>query len=134
MDLLPALGAHFQRRRWLVGAGLPDEGAGLLVVLLCEAVDGILEIDNRVEEAVLQSPPGWRGLDGAQQADEFLMARALHITTDDRIAEHIECGDLRVHPDAPYACRNVALHSGQGRPELNAFVPIIHQVYAERGH
>ena len=40
-----------------VGICFPDEGAGLLIVLLDEAIDGGLQVDDRVEDAVFQSSP-----------------------------------------------------------------------------
>ena len=42
----------------LVRVSLPDEGARRLIMLLDEAVDGGLQIDNGVEDAVFQPPPG----------------------------------------------------------------------------
>ena len=44
-----------------VGIGLPDERAGLLVMFLDEAVDRGLKVDDRVKDAVFQSPPGELG-------------------------------------------------------------------------
>lgn len=44
-----------------VWIGAPDEGSGFLIVLFNEAVDGGLEVDNRMEDAVLQAPPGQCG-------------------------------------------------------------------------
>jgi len=38
-----------------VGIGCPSEGVGLLVVLGKEAVDGGLEVDDRVEDAALEA-------------------------------------------------------------------------------
>jgi hypothetical protein len=41
-----------------VGIGAPDEGFGLsFIVLIDEAIDGHLQIHDRVEHAVLQAPP-----------------------------------------------------------------------------
>ena len=37
-----------------VGIGSPDEGPGLLIVLVDEAVDGGLKVDHGVEHAILQ--------------------------------------------------------------------------------
>jgi hypothetical protein len=51
------------------GVRAPDEGLGALVVLVDEAVDGGLEIDDRAEDAVLQPTAGELGkeaLDGVQ--------------------------------------------------------------------
>lgn len=43
----------------VVGIGLPNEGFGAVgVVLADEAVDGCLEVDDGVEDAVLEAPPG----------------------------------------------------------------------------
>ena len=44
-----------------VGIGGPGEGFGHLVGVLNEAVDGDLEIDDRAEDAALQSSPGELG-------------------------------------------------------------------------
>ena len=44
-----------------VGIGSPDEGFGFAVVLAEVSVDRGLEIDQRVEGAALQPPPGERG-------------------------------------------------------------------------
>ena len=52
-----------------VGIGLPDERAWLLVMLLDEAVDRGLKVDDRMEDTVFQSPPGELGeeaLDGIE--------------------------------------------------------------------
>ena len=54
----------------LVGVGLPDEG----FVVICvgspdEAIDGGLEIDERMEDAVFEPPPGQlceEALDGVE--------------------------------------------------------------------
>lgn len=46
----------------LVGIGAPGEGFRLgLVVLLDKAVDCGLQVDERMEHAVLQAPPGQLG-------------------------------------------------------------------------
>ena len=45
----------------LVRIGAPDEGSGLLVMLLDEAVDGSLKVDDGVEDAVLQAATGQLG-------------------------------------------------------------------------
>jgi len=45
----------------LGGISLPDEWARFLIVLFDEAVNGCLEIDDRVEDAVFQAPPGQLG-------------------------------------------------------------------------
>ena len=54
----------------LVGVGLPDEGLGVIcVVFPDEAIDGGLEIDERMEDAVLEPPPGQlceEALDGVE--------------------------------------------------------------------
>lgn len=53
----------------VVGVGFPDEGTRILVVLLDEAVDGCLQVDNGMEYAVFQPPPGELGkeaLDGIE--------------------------------------------------------------------
>ena len=39
-----------------VGAGFPDEGLGVLIVILDEAVTGVLDIDEGVEAAVFKPP------------------------------------------------------------------------------
>ena len=44
-----------------VGIGLPYEAFRLFVVLLDEAVDGGLKIDDGVEDAVFQAAPGELG-------------------------------------------------------------------------
>ena len=44
-----------------VGVGAPDERFGALVVLIEVAVDGGLEMDQRVEGAALQAAAGQRG-------------------------------------------------------------------------
>jgi hypothetical protein len=40
-----------------VGIGFPDEGARVLVVLLDEAIDGGLQVNDRVEDTVFQPSP-----------------------------------------------------------------------------
>ena len=53
----------------LVRVSLPDEGARRLIMLFDEAIDGGLQIDNGVEDAVFQSPSGQRckeALDGIE--------------------------------------------------------------------
>ena len=50
-----------------IGIGGPDEGIGFAVVLAKVAVDRRLQVDERMEDAALQAPPGQRGekaLDG----------------------------------------------------------------------
>lgn len=42
---------------YFVRIGFPDEGARLLVVLLDEAIDGGLQVDDRVQDAVFQPSP-----------------------------------------------------------------------------
>ena len=57
----------------LVGGFGPDEGLGVVVVLVDIAVDGGLEIDDRVEAAAPDSSAGERreeGLDGVQPRTE----------------------------------------------------------------
>lgn len=52
---------------YLFGVGLPGERFRLAVMLLDEAVDGGLKVDDGVEHAVLQAPAGQLGeeaLDG----------------------------------------------------------------------
>ena len=52
-----------------VGIGGPDEGFGLGIVVPDEAVDGSLELDDRMEHAALEPAarePGEEGLDGVQ--------------------------------------------------------------------
>ena len=41
-----------------VGICPPDEGTRFLVMLFDETVDGSLQIDDGVEHAVFQAPPG----------------------------------------------------------------------------
>ena len=41
-----------------VGVGLPDERLGVIVVGLDEAVDRGLQVDQRVEDAAFEAPPG----------------------------------------------------------------------------
>jgi len=43
------------------GVGSPDEGFGVGIGFLDEAVDGGLQIDDRAEHAALQAPPGELG-------------------------------------------------------------------------
>ena len=53
----------------LTWVSLPDEGSWILVVLLDEAIDGRLQIDDRMEHAVFQASPrelGEEALDGIQ--------------------------------------------------------------------
>ena len=53
----------------LIEVGGPDEGLGLGVVLIEEAIDRNLQIEDRTEHAALQSPFGERGeepLDGVE--------------------------------------------------------------------
>jgi len=45
------------RLRFFDGIGFPDEGARLLVVLLDEAIDDGLQVDDRMEHAVFQPSP-----------------------------------------------------------------------------
>jgi hypothetical protein len=50
-----------------IGIGGPDEGFGFAVVLAKVAVDRRLQVDERMEDAALQAPPGQRcekALDG----------------------------------------------------------------------
>ena len=52
-----------------VRIGLPDEGSGLLVMFLDKAVDGGLQIDDGMKDAVFQPPPcelGEKALDGIE--------------------------------------------------------------------
>ena len=52
-----------------VGIRFPDEGLGLLIMLLDEAVDSGLEVYDGVEDAVLEAPAGQLGeeaLDGIE--------------------------------------------------------------------
>src|SRR4051795_355087 len=53
----------------LVGGLGPDEGRGIIVVLVDVAVDGRLQLDDRAEDAAPEPPPGQGGeeaLDGVQ--------------------------------------------------------------------
>ena len=45
----------------LLGIGLPDERARLLIVLGYEAIDGGLQVDDGVEDAILQASAGQLG-------------------------------------------------------------------------
>src|SRR3954447_2225438 len=45
----------------LVGGLGPDEGRGIVVVLVDVAVDGRLQLDDRAEDAAPEPPPGQRG-------------------------------------------------------------------------
>ena len=47
-----------------VGIGGPDEGLGFAIVFVEVAVDGGLQVDQRAEDAALQSPAGERGKKG----------------------------------------------------------------------
>lgn len=52
-----------------VGIGGPSEGLWLLIVLDEEAIDGGLEVDDRVEDAALEAPfrqLGEEALDGVE--------------------------------------------------------------------
>jgi len=63
--LMPTLGGSDDRLR----AGLPDERLGLCVVRLDKGVDRLLEVDDRMEHAVLEPPArelGKEALDGVQ--------------------------------------------------------------------
>ena len=128
------------------GIGGPDEGLGLGIVVLDEAVDRGLEVDDRAEHATLEpaaGEPGEEGLDrvqpgaggrgevedearmtaepaqhlgvlvggvvveddvdqlagrhgafdGVQEADELLVAMALHALADDGAVEHVDRGE-----------------------------------------
>ena len=132
-----------------VRVGFPDEGLRVFgIVFADEAVDGGLEIDDGMEDAVIEPAPGELGeealygvepgargrrelegearmagesgaglvflvcgvvveddvdglvrrhlaLDAAQEAEELLMAVALHVLPDDRSVEHGEPGEQR---------------------------------------
>ena len=131
-----------------VGVGGPDERFGLLVVFGEEAVDGGLEVDDRVKDAALEATlrqfgeealdgveprargrrevegearmavePGTHlgvlvggviveddvdglagrhlGVDGVEEADELLVAVALHVLADHGAVEHVEGGKQR---------------------------------------
>jgi len=126
----------------------PDEGLGVLVVLVEEAVDGDLEVDDGSEHAVPEASPGELGeeafdsvqprgrgrgevegparvslepgadlgvlvsgvvveddvddlacgdvaLQRVEEADELLMAVALHVPAGDRAVEHVQRGEQR---------------------------------------
>ena len=45
----------------LLGVGAPDEGSGLLVMLLDEPIDSGLKVDDGVEDAVFQATTGQLG-------------------------------------------------------------------------
>lgn len=45
----------------LIWIGTPGEGSGLLIMLLGEAVDGSLKVDDGVEDAVLEATTGQFG-------------------------------------------------------------------------
>ena len=45
----------------LIRAGSPDERLGLLIMLIDEPVDGGLEVDDGVEDAVFEAPSGQLG-------------------------------------------------------------------------
>ena len=128
-----------------IGIGGPHEGFGMIVGFLQEAVDGGLEIDNRMEDAAFEAAfgqfgeeafdriePGGRGrgvmedkagvpvepgadpgvlvggvvveddvddlagrdvgVDRIEEANELLMAVALHAAADDLAFQHIERG------------------------------------------
>ena len=59
--LIPTFGAVPDGGDDVVGIGSPGEGLGLLVMLLDEAVDGGLKVDNGVEDAVFQPATGQLG-------------------------------------------------------------------------
>ena len=68
-----------------VWVGGPDEGLGIFVGLVDEAVDGGLKIGDGAEDAALEPAPGElckEALDGIEEAGEFLMPVALHIAAD----------------------------------------------------
>jgi hypothetical protein len=52
-----------------IGVGGPDEGLGVVVVLGEVAIDGSLEVDQRVKGAALQAPPGEGGEEGLDRID-----------------------------------------------------------------
>ena len=58
-------------------------------------------------------PAGTRALDGVEEADELLMAVALHAPADDRALEHVEGGEQRGG-----AVALVVVGHGPGRPFL----------------
>ena len=70
VDRLQRLEPTVSRCDDLVWIGLPEEGLGVIcVVFLDEAIDGGLEIDERMEDAVLEPPPGQlceEALDGVE--------------------------------------------------------------------
>ena len=56
-----------------IGIGGPDKGFGFSVVLAKVAIDRRLQVDERMEDAALQAPPGQRGekaLDGISPGHE----------------------------------------------------------------
>jgi len=133
----------------VIGVGAPDERPRVLgIVFTDEAVDGGLQIDDGMEDAVLEPAPGEFGeeafdgveprargrreveaparmagepgadlvllvrrvvvedhvdglvrrhfaFDAVEEADELLMAVALHVLADDRAVEHVERGEQR---------------------------------------
>ena len=56
-------------------------------------------------------PAGTSALDGVEEADELLMAMALHVAADDGAVEHVERGEQRGG-----AVALVVVRHGAGRP------------------